>query len=623
MSYLDPLRLHFTGRFLAAPPTANNDPMHYNLATFREEFRERGPGATKGWWNPGGNADWRFLGCTVTAAYVSDGTPVPADDAVLTLAVADSDERVAAKMCDLDTEQQLVSEIWGLEVRLVDPSGHTVLRGRVESAAFMDIWDRAPEVRGDGLAGVWYQSVLTDLDWADVSASPFLTALATASAQNGLLSIRFNIDLYDMDFKSATFTQGRIAGTIGPASTDEPRHFVAGRQLMAAQANGGNFFKPAAGVNFCVARVDAANHKVLLDLGNALTVKPTGEFHDVGRLTLQCVPPGGSPLAIDDVPYLASNWYRNTAGIVALPAGRALTDAELALIAGNPLVITLTAPGQPATVAVSEATSGEFVRADRYVYRLDAGDHATVDLFATRFGAPAPAAAVTLALDPSQLQAGPNDPPVGTPETALTFPATVTADARGRASFTILATDPGNPRGFIDGQVYGIRPLAANAAASDVQNPWTFVSVLLWNAFMPDSPATWHGSMQPIFQLYRNLYPAMDRFLDLSKYEDICAHRGLLVLAFSLDVANPNSMPVTRELSNAKRAAILKWLDKTGPDGKPLLGVPAAAPMSAAVETTQRALGARLADVVRGGKEAAIARRVISQRRAAGRPEQP
>ena len=90
-----------------------------------------------------------------------------------------------------------------------------------------------------------------------------------------------------------------------------------------------------------------------------------------------------------------------------------------------------------------------------------------------------------------------------------------------------------------------------------MQNPWCFVSLLVWNAFTPDSPITWHGSMQPIFQLYRNLYPAMDRFLDLSRYEDICAYREMLVLAFSLDVANPNSMPVTRELSNAKRRAIL------------------------------------------------------------------
>ena len=38
----------------------------------------------------------------------------------------------------------------------------------------------------------------------------------------------------------------------------------------------------------------------------------------IGRVTLQCHPPGGSPLVIGDVPYLASNWYRDTAGIVAL-----------------------------------------------------------------------------------------------------------------------------------------------------------------------------------------------------------------------------------------------------------------------------------------------------------------
>jgi hypothetical protein len=31
MSYLDPLRLHFSGRFLAAPSTVNNNPDYYKV----------------------------------------------------------------------------------------------------------------------------------------------------------------------------------------------------------------------------------------------------------------------------------------------------------------------------------------------------------------------------------------------------------------------------------------------------------------------------------------------------------------------------------------------------------------------------------------------------------------
>ena len=46
-----------------------------------------------------------------------------ADDQVLQCLVADSNTRVAAKLVDLDSEQQMVSEIWGLEVRICTADG--------------------------------------------------------------------------------------------------------------------------------------------------------------------------------------------------------------------------------------------------------------------------------------------------------------------------------------------------------------------------------------------------------------------------------------------------------------------------------------------------------------------
>jgi hypothetical protein len=623
MSYLGPLRLHFFGKFLAAPPTANNDPMHYNLATFKAEYRERGPGHTKGWWNPAGNADWHFLGCTVTSAFNADGNAVDSDDPVLGMGIADSDQRVAAKICDLDPEQQLVSQIWGLEVRICSASGTTLLRGRFEPAAFMDIWDRAPDVDGDGRAGVWYQSVIHNLQWSDVSRSRFLSALRDASSASGMLSIKFNLDLYDMDLKSPTFTQGRVAGTIGPAAADEPHHFVLGRQFMTTETPDSHFFTPVGGVNFCVACINDSIRKVLLDVGNALTVTPGGIFKDVGRLSLQCNVAGADPLVIGDVPYLTSNWYRNTAGVVALPANRKLTDVDLEKISKNPLELTLTPKSKPAFVAIAEPKSGLFVRADQHVYRLDAGENARTRVYATLFGAPRARSTITFTLDTSQLQQDVGNPPVGTPPTALKFPMITIADERGCATIEITSTDPGVPRSYIDGQLYGIRPNLPEIQSNPV-NPWNFISVLLWSAFTHDTPITWHGSIQPIFQLFRNLYPAMDRFLDLSSYDDICAHRELLILVFSLDTSNPNSMPVTRELSCAKRTAILKWLKNVGPDGKPLLG----SPSEAAAAATKAVLPPldftkRLVETMRGGKEAAVARRIAERNAGLAKAEPP
>ena len=104
-----------------------------------------------------------------------DAQLVSAEDPVLQSTIADSDRQVPAKMVDLDSEQQLVSEIWGLNVRIVGVDASTLVSGEFEPAPFMDIWDRATSTTGSGGdvdASAMYQSVLTDVQWGDVSSSP-------------------------------------------------------------------------------------------------------------------------------------------------------------------------------------------------------------------------------------------------------------------------------------------------------------------------------------------------------------------------------------------------------------------------------------------------------------------
>jgi len=203
MSYLNPLRLHFAGKFQANVSTVNNDPGHFDNASFKSTYQlMQGPKfiPPNGWFNPQGDATWRFLGCTVTAAWTPEGA-VASPDPVLKCIVADSDTQAPAKLVDLDSEQQLVSEIWGLQVRIADSDGNTLMRGDFVPAAFLDIWDRALSEAsgGDVDAGAMYQSVLTNLQWADVSDSNFLTALQNA-ASDGVLSIKFNVDGINLDY---------------------------------------------------------------------------------------------------------------------------------------------------------------------------------------------------------------------------------------------------------------------------------------------------------------------------------------------------------------------------------------------------------------------------------------
>ena len=440
------------------------------------------------------------------------------------------------------------------------------------------------------------------------------------SSRDGLLSIKLNVDGYNMDPTSAEFTRGRIVGTIGPATASEPRHLVAGRQFLAFAAPGGGFFQPQGQINFCAAVVYPKTGKIYLDLGNALpTTQPGGPPAAIGALALACdtgPDQNGDDVLVPlgDITYDAPGWYEQTAGVVELPPGRRLTTDELASVASNPLVLSITASGGKPAVAISEFATGVYARADQFVYRLNPGDTAQVRVFATRFGQPYRGARILAIFDPSQLQGPP--PPVATPVDAIVFSARVVANTNGIATLSIRAKDPGNPRGFIDGQVYGVRPMLEEVVipgAGYPFNPGEFVSLLVWNAFEPDEPPTWHGSLRPIFQQYANLYPVMDRFLDLSDYETVAANRKLLLLALGLDPRDPNSMPVTRDLSDSKRKTIIRWLTEVGPDGRPRMGAPPAvvpATPEPSAPPTAKPVAEAAALVQQGGKAAAHARRL-------------
>ncbi len=574
MSYLGPLRLHFAGAFRAAVSTVNNDPTHFDNAHFLKSFQlPQTSTALNGWWNPGGDGTWRLMGCRVTSAYLADGSPAAADDPVRAGIIADSDRAVAAKLVDLDSEQQLVSEVWGLEVRIADASGNTLVRGAYQPAAFADIWDRSAGGGGDIGGGAAYQSILSGVAWGDVGRSPFLSSLK-GQAKDGLLSIKFNVNGFNADPTSPRFASGRIVGTIGPASSAEPRHLVAGRQFLPVAGPNASFFAPLGKIGFCSAVVDEGAGKIYLDLGNALPTSTSGgPTADLGTLSLVCdTGPDQSGndvlVPLGDIAYTGAGWYESTAGIVVLPTDRRLTADELAATEANPLVLLLAPAGGTPAPAVSESPGGVFVRADQYVFRLNPGDQADVRLYATRYGRPYAGARIITILDPSQLQGGPPAPPVAVPIDAIDFPARVVVGSDGVAILPIRARPPGNPRHFIDGQVYGVRPMLEETIYTPAGpypfNPWDYVSLLVWDDFRIDEPPTWLGGLQPIFQQYANLYPVMSRFLDLASYESVVENRRLLLLAFGLGVDDPNSMPVTRDLSDAKRKAILRWLSAEG-----------------------------------------------------------
>jgi hypothetical protein len=123
-----------------------------------------------------------------------------------------------------------------------------------------------------------------------------------------------------------------------------------------------------------------------------------------------------------------------------------------------------------------------------------------------------------------------------------------------------------------------------------------------------------------VFQQFENLYPVMKRFVRLGDYDSVCENQRDLVYAFGLPNADPNYMPVTRDLSPAKQRVILNWLTTPGPDGKPLRGTPPAP--SAAAPVTPAAAGPEPPTLApeppvgprQGGKAAAASQRLAMAR---------
>lgn len=570
MSYLDPVRLHFAGQFQADPSTVNNTTQYYNNATFEQQYAQNG-----GAWNAEGSGAWRFVDCRVTRVCYADGTDTsdPAADPVVGMRIADANKRVAGKLVDLDPEQQMVSEIWTLLVRLTDGTVDYV-SGPFETTAFTNLWRRATEPghRIQQPLSAIYQSVIAPLQWGDTKKSRFLKELKKA-AKDGLLSIKFNVDGYDRDNTIPTFTLGRIVGTIGPAKAGEPHHFVLGRQLGGTSRL----------TNFMPCVVDLEARRLTADFGNSVqSKKPAGDVKDNGDMTIGYVE-NGVFQSIGDASYRDAGWYPSTAGVQSF----ALKDAAIAALPSNPVAVRLN--GQ---IVLQENPDGVYVRADQFVYRLSPGDTADVQLYATKYGVLQDGAPIAVNYDSSRFQVGDGDPDVATdPEKTITGfdPKKPVIAKKGRAVLKLTAHDPGNPRVYVDGQIYGVRPLpqaiVGNPPGSWV-NPADFISILVFSGYKVPARPAWYPHMQPIFTQYGHLYPLMDRLIDLTSYDAVVANAGLLTFVFDLPETDPNSMPVTRDLSPAKRKAVLKFLKN------PQLGTPPPAEAAEAVEAPPKALHA-------------------------------
>jgi hypothetical protein len=617
VSFLHPVRIAFAGRFQADVSTVNNDVRHYDDASFIPAFQQMQVGQDEwnGWWNPTGSGAFRLVGCRVTGVWYSDGSSCAdaARDPLVDRWITGSADRTAAKLVDIDPQWQLASAPWGLQVRACDAAGNAAFRGCYEPNAFRDLWfSRDPNQQDDAAASSTFQSVISDLSWDDqqVDLSRALTELRNAC--DGRLSVRLTTFGYDGDYRKPTYTLGTLIGTIGPQLTGEPKSFVLGRRFVPATP-----FSSWAGISYFSGSVIREPATLLLDLSNALQISDTaGQPLDIGRLAVGVLtdpeiaentpvtPATFVPLA--EIPYRDTDWLAATGGVFAAP----LAAEHLRLVARHPLALVTEAPfnpGPPGTtgfdagcgiVAIRESPGGLFVGAEPNVLRIDAPDTAHVTVYAAEYGKSLPRKVVEV----RQVGQVPNQgggqekgvntptaqiPDIGVPTTALEIPDVPPTGSKGTTTFAIQASDPGNPRGYIDGQIYLLDFRLPGQGNTD-RHPFDMIVLHVRDAVKPVARPSWKD-VAPILQQYANLYPVMEAMVKLGDEQSVRSQRDSLRLAFSVPITDPNAMPATRDLSEGKRQMIVSWLDGLGRGPGATVGV--GAPSTAAPRPSQVAVG--------------------------------
>jgi len=150
-------------------------------------------------------------------------------------------------------------------------------------------------------------------------------------------------------------------------------------------------------------------------------------------------------------------------------------------------------------------------------------------------------------------------PDIRVPASALRLPPTVTTSADGTATLVLNASDPSNPRKYIDGQIYLV-DFRVPGQGNHARSPFDYIVVHVRDTFVGPQELQW-ADIALIMTQYANLYPVMSRGLfDPSQQAVVDRHAKVLRLAFRAQLGTRITCR-SHDLSASKRELILSYLD--------------------------------------------------------------
>lgn len=363
---------------------------------------------------------------------------------------------------------------------------------------------------------------------------------------------------------SYDFLYGMVTGTVGPGDKGDATYFVSSRMMV-----------PPSGSYAYSAPFNIDEQGLLtLNLGNSLPTNTPGNdvyLSKLGTLNLVAFPNGDVSVEnahkIVEISVSGKEFIASGAGFFSYQLKEDWSETPLGIMS-----TTSTPNSIENTIILAENKDGYYMRANQFVYRMNPGFETTpdfprgstnqVDIHVLRFGRPVSDGTMISLTMKSELEAiNYTVQTLGTsgtlgvknlsiPQDALTFPAQAET-TNGIASFKMSCIAPGNPRHYIDGQIYFLDyNFVDNPIAKDIND---IVSVMIYDQKVEEDATS-------VLAKFGRLYKIMGFLADEEKIEQIDM-RNMIKTLLEKPMTDLVHMPVTRDLSKAARDKIVAWVD--------------------------------------------------------------
>ncbi|HEX8699352.1 MAG TPA: hypothetical protein VF815_10985 [Myxococcaceae bacterium] len=404
------------------------------------------------------------------------------------------------------------------------------------------------------------------------------------------------------------FNYGKVVGSIGPCLDDEPVYAVPARTLAPPVPADPNA-KVSAWWAQAQLNPDGASPTLTIDLANSLPVRMPGRplwVEQLGTLSLATYTVSKDTKTktytnfVDSIDYASPEFIDKQSGMLVVN----LSSDQAKALKNLPIALRSTTGTGTSAVTVTlleENSQGLSMRADQFTFRMNPGmkttptfplgETNTVNLYVRKFGSvdktdqlkivlntlpPDKASAYTLKTLGTSGTNGINAGNISRPEGKLVLSGDNTPDAAcpgfvvpvkgGKATLTLTGTDPGNPRRYVDGQVYFTTYTFCPTVSDYNQDPNDLISVQIYQANPITGTPSWTNGIGDILRQYGMLYPIMGQF-QLWTYEGVVENRTKIQRVLGLDITEPLHMPVSRDLSSIKVGLIQNWFNAGMPYG--------------------------------------------------------